>query len=70
MRAIGGWSTGRPFVGWVTPQVEEGTGVTFIRIHLSDPLAIYRLDPKQAREVAAQLIEAADVVDRAAGHRS
>ena len=70
MRAIGGWPTGRPFVGWITPQVEEGTGVTFVRIHLSDPLTIYRLDPDQAREVAAQLIEVANVVDKAAGHQA
>ena len=68
LRAIGGWPTGRPFVGWITPQVEEGTGVTFVRIHLSDPLRIYRLDPEQAREVASELIEAARVADKAAGN--
>ena len=67
MRAIGGWPTGRPFVGQITPQVEEGTGITFVRIHLSDPLAIYRLDTDQARTVANELIEAASVADRAAG---
>ena len=70
LKAIGGWPTGRPFVGWITPQVEEGTGVTFVRIQLADPLAIYRLDPDQAREVAAELLEAAAVVDRASGHQT
>lgn len=70
MRAIGGWPTGRPFMGWITPQVEEGTGITFVRIHLADPLTIYRLDPDQAREVARELLEAAAVVDRAAGCES
>ncbi len=67
MRAIGGWPSGRPFVGWITPQVEEGTGITFVRIHLSNPLTIYRLDPDQARQVANELLEAATVADRAAG---
>ena len=67
LRAIGGWPTGRPWAGWITPQVEEGTGVTFVRVHLADPLAVYRLDPDQARAVAKDLIESADQVDRAAG---
>ena len=67
LRAIGGWPTGRPWAGWITPQVEEGTGVTFVRVHLADPLAVYRLDPDQARAVARDLIESADQVDRAAG---
>jgi len=49
------------------PQVEEGTGVTFVSILLANPLLIFRLDPDQARAVAAELLEAADVVDRAAG---
>lgn len=70
LRAIGGWPTGRPFVGWITPQVEEGTGVTFVRIHLSDPLRIYRLDPEQARDVAKELLEAAEIADRAANHKN
>ena len=70
MRAIGGWPTGRPWLASVMPQFEEGTGVTFVRVLLSDPLAVYRLDPEQAREVAARLIEAADVGDRATGARS
>lgn len=70
LRAIGGWPTGRPFVSQITPQIEEGTGITFVRIHLSDPLAVYRLDPDQARAVAAELTEAAAAVDRAAGHKS
>jgi hypothetical protein len=65
LRAIGGWPTGRPWAGWITPQVEEGTSVTFVRVHLADPLAIYRLDPDQARAVARDLIEAADQADRA-----
>ena len=70
LRAIGGWPTGRPWTAYITPQVEEGTGVTFVRVHLADPLAVYRLDPDQARQVAAELIEAANAVDRAAGSRA
>lgn len=69
LKAIGGWPTGRPWYGWITPQVEEGTGVTFVRVHLADPLAVYRLDPDQAREIAADLIEAADAVDGAGGSK-
>ncbi len=67
LRAIGGWPTGRPFSANITPQVEEGTGVTFISIFLANPLIAFRLDPDQARSVAAELIEAANVVDRATG---
>lgn len=70
MREIGGWPTGRPFKACITPQVEEATGITFISLHVADPLAIYRLEPEQARSLAAELIEAADVADRAAGSAS
>ena len=70
LTAIGGWPTRRPFVGWITPQVEESTGVTFVRLHLSDPFAIYKLSPDQARQVAAELLVVANAVDQAEGERS
>lgn len=65
MRAMGGTPTGRPFLPHITPQIEEGEGIGFVRLQIADPLMVFRLDPEQAREVAHQLMAAADAIDRA-----
>jgi len=63
LQSLGGWPTGRPFVGWVSTQVEEATGIKYVRLHLADPLAVYRLEPEEARAVPAEMQTAADLAD-------
>lgn len=65
MTAVGSTPTGRPFTPHITPQVEEGQGLCFVRIQLPDPLLLFRLEPEQARVVAAELVAAAEFIDRA-----
>jgi hypothetical protein len=67
MKAIGGWPTGRPFDALVTPQIEDGTGIRFISLIVTEPFVTYRLSVEQAREFAAHIVEAADVLDRSTG---
>lgn len=55
-----GSSTGRRFSAQVLPQLDEGTGVPFVQLITASPLAVYRLSVTQAREVAAELTDAAD----------
>lgn len=66
-KAVGGCPTGRPFVATVSPQIEEGEGIGFLQLLISEPLLVYRLDLEQARQVAAEITEAVNVLERALG---
>lgn len=70
LNALGGTATGRPFVASISPQIEEGKGIAFIQLVVSDPLLVFRLELDQALEVATELIEAVGVFERAFGERS
>ena len=63
--AVGCWPTGRPFVSWISPQIDDESRTGFVRLQLADPMAIYRLNPSEARVVAAELLEAAAGAERA-----
>ena len=65
MRAFGigssnGSTTGRKLeIVGITDQFDEATGARFVQLIISEPLMVYRLDPDQARQVAAKLLNAA-----------
>lgn len=65
MRAFGigssnGSTTGRKLeIVGITDQVDEATGEPFVQLVIKEPLMVYRLDPDQARQVAAKLLTAA-----------
>lgn len=63
--AVGCWPTGRPFVSWISHQIDDEGRTGFVRLQLADPLAVYRLNPSEARLVAAELLEAAAGAERA-----
>lgn len=65
MAAVSSTPTGRPFTPHITPQVEEGQGLCFVRIQLPDHLLVFRLEAEQARTIAAELVAAADAIDHA-----
>lgn len=65
MRAFGigssnGSTTGRKLkILGINDQIDEATGQSFVQLIISEPLMVFRLDPEQAREVAAKLFKAA-----------
>lgn len=71
MRAFGigdknGSSTGRKLsVTAINPQIDESSGKPFVQFITSDPLMVYRLDPNEAKNIALELIEVANVCEKA-----
>lgn len=47
----------------ISHRIDRATGETYVQLITGDPLMIYRLDARQARQVAARLVEAAGGVD-------
>lgn len=61
-----GSTTGRKLqLTAINPQIDEASGKPFVQLVMNDPLRVYRVEVKEAKQIARQLIDAINECEEA-----